>query len=176
MNAPRWLGRLRLILDGFGSTRGQLVSARSKAASSVHSTARRSAHRTPPKETKPSTVTARKTLAASASAAPVVGTAAVSVMTMTVPVSAIVTPSAVATARRTGQPQRTLVEVRADLARLRESSRQRQAEAERARDTSFAPTDFMELLEHALPAAASTPALAPTAYLDFGAARARQGR
>lgn len=95
---------------------------------------------------------------------------------MTVPVSAIVAPLAVATAHSTGQPQRTLVEVRADLARLRESSRQRQTQAERARDTSFAPTAFMDLSDLALPAAVSIPAFAPTIYLDFDAARARRGR
>jgi hypothetical protein len=77
---------------------------------------------------------------------------------------------------RTGKPQRTLVEVRADLARLRESSRERQAERERTHDTNFAPTDFMDFSEHEMQPVKPQPAFAPTAYLDFGAARARQRR
>lgn len=74
------------------------------------------------------------------------------------------------------KPQRTLVEVRADLARLRESSRERQAERERAHETNFAPTDFMDFAEHEMRPVAPGPAFAPTAFLDFGAVRARQSR
>lgn len=40
---------------------------------------------------------------------------------------------------------RTLEEVRADLARLRLSARERHARVYAWRDTNFAPTDFMEL-------------------------------
>lgn len=40
---------------------------------------------------------------------------------------------------------RTLEEVRADLARLRLSARERHAQSQAWRDTNFAPTDFMEL-------------------------------
>jgi hypothetical protein len=43
---------------------------------------------------------------------------------------------------------RTLEEVRADLARLRLSARERHAQARVWRDTNFAPTDFMELASH----------------------------
>jgi hypothetical protein len=42
------------------------------------------------------------------------------------------------------KPTRTIEDVRADLARLREAARERQAKLEVARDTSFAPTDFMD--------------------------------
>lgn len=40
---------------------------------------------------------------------------------------------------------RTLEEVRADLARLRLSARERHAQGRVWRDTNFAPTDFMDL-------------------------------
>jgi hypothetical protein len=40
---------------------------------------------------------------------------------------------------------RTLEEVRADLARLRLSARERHAQGHVWRDTNFAPTDFMDL-------------------------------
>ena len=40
---------------------------------------------------------------------------------------------------------RTLEEVRADLARLRLSARERHARVYAWRDTNFAPTDFMDL-------------------------------
>lgn len=42
------------------------------------------------------------------------------------------------------KPMRTLEEVRADLARLREKSRERQAQAPVRADIGFAPTDFMD--------------------------------
>lgn len=91
------------------------------------------------------------------------------------PVPAEVTKALPVAAAMT-KPQRTLVEVRADLARLRESSRERQAERERTHETNFAPTDFMDFAEHEMLPVAPGPAFAPTAFLDFGAVRARQTR
>ncbi|HSV59651.1 MAG TPA: hypothetical protein VLJ19_12185 [Variovorax sp.] len=69
----------------------------------------------------------------------------------------------------TTQAMRTLEEVRADLARLREHARRRHvANAQARRDISFAPTDFMDFA--AKPAARpATPAsgFAPTDFLEM---------
>ena len=64
---------------------------------------------------------------------------------------------------------RTLEEVRADLALLRERTRTLQAQAQARRERSFAPTDFMDFAD-AKPAADQGPAsgFAPTDFLDFG--------
>lgn len=175
MNSPRWLGRLRRILTGFGPARGKPVSARSK----TRADGRAKRHALPQQP-----IPAQQSASTAAPASDAAGRAAVTVVTMTVPVSVPTTatePNAVAAPEsapraRTGKPQRTLEEVRSDLARLRESSRERQAERERTRDTNFAPTDFMDFSEHAMQPAPAEPAFAPTAYVDFGAARARQGR
>ena len=54
--------------------------------------------------------------------------------------------SAAPTAQATTQAMRTLEEVRADLARLREQARRRHAaHAQERRDRAFAPTDFMDM-------------------------------
>ncbi|RZL89085.1 MAG: hypothetical protein EOP82_21075 [Variovorax sp.] len=70
---------------------------------------------------------------------------------------------------------RTLEDVRADLARLRESAKQRHAPAPVRRDTSFAPTDFMDFVKLE-PEPDSKPAadFAATAYLDFSTVKPRQ--
>ena len=69
----------------------------------------------------------------------------------------------------TTQAMRTLEEVRADLARLREHAKRRQqANAQARRDISFAPTDFMDFA--AKPATRpATPAsgFAPTDFLEM---------
>jgi len=58
-----------------------------------------------------------------------------------------------AATQATTQAMRTLEEVRADLARLREQARRRQAaHAQQRRDLAFAPTDFMEFGKPAAPA------------------------
>ena len=77
------------------------------------------------------------------------------------------------------KPMRTLAEVRADLARLREKSRERQAQqrATLRRDAGFPATDFMAYV----PSVPESPAakedasetFAPTAYLDFTVIKAR---
>lgn len=78
------------------------------------------------------------------------------------------------------KPMRTLAEVRADLARLREKSRERQAQlrATVRHDVSFPATDFMEFV----PSVAESrtwkqedvgESFAPTAYLDFTVLKAR---
>lgn len=76
------------------------------------------------------------------------------------------------------QPRlRTLEEVRADLARLRERTRAQHAAAEEKRDLSFAPTDFMDFAGPAASQAeAPVSAFAPTDFLDFGAMNLRPGR
>ncbi len=75
------------------------------------------------------------------------------------------------------KPMRTLAEVRADLARLREKSRERQAQARVARpEVAFAATDFMDYLPSA-PTRHEAPAgdesFAPTAYIDFTVLKSR---
>lgn len=73
---------------------------------------------------------------------------------------------------------RTLEEVRADLARLREQARQRQAASAQARrDQAFAPTDFMDF-GGAGPAggrpatsAAGSGGFAPTDFQEMGTAK-----
>ncbi|RZI78095.1 MAG: hypothetical protein EOP80_02335 [Variovorax sp.] len=72
---------------------------------------------------------------------------------------------------------RTLEEVRADLAQLRERTRARQASAQARRDMSFAPTDFMGFTEAAT-ASSDSPAsgFAPTDFLDFGMPALQPGR
>lgn len=76
----------------------------------------------------------------------------------------------------TTQAMRTLEEVRADLARLRDQAKRRQAaNAQARREQAFAPTDFMEYGLPAIPASPATPAapaaaraFAPTDFMDFG--------
>ena len=78
-----------------------------------------------------------------------------------------------AVAPASAKPMRTLEEVRADLARLREKSRERQAQAPVRADIGFAPTDFMDF---APPTSKSKPSrrdepesnFASPAFLDFG--------
>ena len=72
---------------------------------------------------------------------------------------------------------RTLEEVRADLALLRERTRTLQAQAQARRERSFAPTDFMDFAD-AKPAADQGPAsgFAPTDFLDFGMPSPQPGR
>jgi hypothetical protein len=74
------------------------------------------------------------------------------------------------------KPMRTLDEVRADLARLRERSRKRQAQMPVSRDIGFAPTDFMDFAQPVRKPAAreqSESNFAPTAYLDFSNLKVR---
>lgn len=73
---------------------------------------------------------------------------------------------------------RSLEEVRADLARLRESAKERHAQPRARRDVSFAPTDFMELQPQpqAEPAEDAETGFASTAFLDFGSAGPYLGR
>ncbi|HEY2257519.1 MAG TPA: hypothetical protein VGI11_17930 [Variovorax sp.] len=77
---------------------------------------------------------------------------------------------------------RSLDEVRADLARLRESAKERHAELQARRELSFAPTDFMEMAKPHPPHEPEPPAqpaeepdtgFAATAFLDFGTGKAR---
>ena len=78
-----------------------------------------------------------------------------------------VSPEAQETA--SAKPMRTLEEVRADLARLRERSRERQAQAP-SRDTDFAPTDFMDFAQPATPLPrreGPDSNFAPTDFMDF---------
>lgn len=67
-------------------------------------------------------------------------------------------------------PLRTLEEVRADLAKLREVTRARHAEAQTRRELSFAPTDFMDFADQPSGAVQDGPSsnFAPTDFLDFG--------
>ncbi|MEJ8814026.1 hypothetical protein WKW77_23280 [Variovorax ureilyticus] len=78
------------------------------------------------------------------------------------------------------KPMRTLAEVRADLARLREKSRERQAQlrATVRHDVSFPATDFMEFVPSVPESRAGKEqdageSFAPTAYLDFTVLKAR---
>lgn len=85
-----------------------------------------------------------------------------------------VIPEAVAPAP--AKPMRTLEEVRADLARLRERSRKRQAQAPAPRDIGFAPTDFMDFAQPVLKSPkreAPESNFAPTAFLDFTTLKVR---
>ena len=77
------------------------------------------------------------------------------------------------------KPMRTLAEVRADLARLREKSRERQAQ-QRAlvrHDVAFPATDFMEFVpsapEQRREKEGAGESFAPTAYLDFTVLKTR---
>jgi len=75
----------------------------------------------------------------------------------------------------TTQAMRTLEEVKADLARLRDQAKRRQAANAQARReqavAAFAPTDFMEYGKPLAPAKqaaqASSRAFAPTDFMDF---------
>ena len=63
---------------------------------------------------------------------------------------------------------RTLEEMRADLAHLRATSKERHAQMQAKRDVSFAPTDFLDFAEPVFPAHDKIEEnFAPTAYLDF---------
>ena len=75
------------------------------------------------------------------------------------------------------KPMRTLEEVRADLARLRASAKERHAQAmvPVRRDAAFAPTDFMDFAEPATPPREdSESSFEATAYLDFTTLKARE--
>ena len=78
--------------------------------------------------------------------------------------------------RTNTQAMRTLEEVRADLARLRDEARRRHAaHVQERRDRAFAPTDFMEFgkpVAAANPAASSGRAFQPTDFMDFTAGKA----
>jgi len=77
------------------------------------------------------------------------------------------------------KPMRTLAEVRADLARLREKSRERQAQQRAAvREDSFPATDFMAFGPSASESRAAKQdeageGFASTAYLDFTVLKSR---
>lgn len=96
------------------------------------------------------------------------------------PAAPIVAPP-VATPLEQGpeKPMRTLAEVRADLARLREKSRERQAQARAVvrPDVTFPATDFMEFVPSVAEAHRDQQdageSFAPTAYLDFTVLKAR---
>jgi len=80
-------------------------------------------------------------------------------------------PAPVAEAPVAVKKMRTLEEVRADLARLRETAKERHAQVQRPRDTSFAPTDFMDFADMgSKPADKDESGFAPTAFFDFGSA------
>ncbi|MBS0343339.1 MAG: hypothetical protein JSS56_22780 [Proteobacteria bacterium] len=78
-------------------------------------------------------------------------------------------PDSTATsANASSQAMRTLEEVRADLARLREQARSRHAaHVQQRRDLGFAPTDFMEYGKPAS-AAGSAAGFPPTDFMDMG--------
>ena len=72
---------------------------------------------------------------------------------------------------------RTLEAVRADLARLRASAKERHAQAliPVRRDVAFAPTDFMDFAEPATPPREdSESSFEATAYLDFTTLKPRE--
>ncbi len=117
-------------------------------------------------------------------AAPVAASVPVAAPKVAVAAPAAAAPPAIPVAGQ--KTMRSLEEVRADLARLRESARERHAQLQvRQREASFAPTDFMEpkVLEaphEPEPAPkprpeASPDNFAPTAFLDFGNVK-RPGR
>jgi len=92
----------------------------------------------------------------------------------------VATPPLVVAASRVEQAQaqapaktmRSLEEVRADLARLRESAKERHARATTPvrRDISFEPTDFMDFAKPPVePARAPDENYEQTAFLDFTA-------
>ncbi|MDM0103339.1 hypothetical protein QTH97_00220 [Variovorax sp. J22R24] len=75
------------------------------------------------------------------------------------------------------KPMRTLEEVRADLARLRASAKERHAQAmvPVRRDVAFAPTDFMDFAKpEAPPSEVSESSFEATAYLDFTTLKPRE--
>lgn len=117
----------------------------------------------------------RPHLGAGAAAAPRTQLARPAVPTGLVPITvqplAATPESPSASGAATTQAMRTLEEVRADLARLRDQARRRHAaNVQQRRDLGFAPTDFME---YGKPAAPSSPAggFAPTDFMDMGAGR-----
>ncbi|MDM0014468.1 hypothetical protein QTH87_18650 [Variovorax sp. J22P168] len=73
---------------------------------------------------------------------------------------------------------RSLEEVRADLARLRESAKQRHARVPLPprRDTGFAPTDFMDFPAPAKVDKEADEAFERTAFLDFTVLKPPAGR
>lgn len=84
------------------------------------------------------------------------------------------TASEPAAAQATTQAMRTLEEVRADLARLREQARRRHAaHAQQRRDPAFAPTDFMDFGKPvtAPAGATATREFPPTDFMDMAPGR-----
>ncbi|MDM0073394.1 hypothetical protein QTH90_03315 [Variovorax sp. J2P1-59] len=75
------------------------------------------------------------------------------------------------------KPMRTLEEVRADLARLRASAKERHAQAmvPVRRDVAFEPTDFMDFAKpEPRPSEDSGSSFEATAYLDFTTLKPRE--
>ena len=93
----------------------------------------------------------------------------VDVPAVVAPVAApVATPPVATEAQSPAKTMRSLEEVRADLARLRESARERHARVPVAprRDISFEPTDFMDFAKPQ-PAREPDESFEQTAFLDF---------
>ena len=73
----------------------------------------------------------------------------------------------VAEAPAAARPARSLEEMRAELARLRQNAKERHTPVPVKRDTFFEPTDFQELVVPEPPPAPESHA--PTVYMDFTA-------
>jgi hypothetical protein len=82
----------------------------------------------------------------------------------------------VAAAQAPVKPMRSLEEVRADLARMRQSARLRHARLVAEHHTNFAPTDFMEMPGLLSVQREPEPSFAATAYLDFGTLTSHSAR
>lgn len=136
-----------------------------------------------PAFTAPAAPMASSAAAAAATAPPIAAAA---------PVPAAAPAPTFAPAPAPAKTMRSLEEVRADLARLRESARERHAQLQVRREASaFAPTDFMDFAKVPEPAPSEPVPLLPprqsgeegsdisfaaTAFIDFGAGKQRPGR
>ncbi|MDM0079055.1 hypothetical protein QTI17_00480 [Variovorax sp. J31P179] len=139
-----------------------------------------------PMPTPPRTVASRPMPIASDASMPVreapkpVDVPAVVMPVFPAPVPAVAAAPIVAKAAEAQSPAKTmrsLEEVRADLARLRESAKERHARAPVAprRDISFEPTDFMDFAKPE-PAPERDESFEQTAFLDFTTLKPRVER
>jgi len=168
MKATPFLGTLHRL-----RSRLRLLFGRHRTERSAPRVVASAAPRLRPETPAPRTVASRPMPIAPEALNPVLREAPkpVDVPAVVAPVAAPVATPPVAKAAEAQSPAKTmrsLEEVRADLARLRESAKERHARAPVAprRDISFEPTDFMDFAKPQ-PAREPDESFEQTAFLDF---------
>lgn len=172
MNAPRFFGIILRIGQGIAAALGGRAAppASAFAPTSIDPTTRAEL------VTEPAAIVAQMA-PSSPTPTPAPSVAAVPVAAAPVEAAAAAQqPEAAAPAPK----MRSIEEIRADLARLRQNAKERHAEMLAQRDQSFAATDLMDIVpappepKPAPSETASETAFAATAFVDFGDVKSRR--